>query len=530
MTKLFLLVKNNLLGFSGLNKVKYAKGKKERHSSQLNLVLFGSVAILFCYYIYMFASSAMKAFIMLNKPEYSLVFFMLICSSYILVVNIFKGPQTIFKFKDYDLLLSLPVSKKAIITSKLVSLYLYNIVFQVIILIPTLVVYLKNVEVTPSFFVMYFLCFLIIPIIPIIIATFLGTMVNYIASKFKFKNLSTILFSIILMAIVIVVNYKLGSIKMEDLVLGQINIVEKLKYFYPLIFLYLKCITNLSVISLLLMIFSTSLILGLFLIILSHYHSKINQSLTGERKSKNNYYKVKSRKVGKALYQRELKRYFASPVYVLNTAVGLVMLLILVGSLAIFGLDKIAVYLKMPDLNKTIQQSLPFIVTLFCTMSCTTHCTISLEGKYLWIIRSLPVKFTKVLNAKIMLNISLCYPVIIICATALNFLLDLSWGIRVLIYITPMIAVLLNSYVGIILDLLFLKLDWDNEVIVVKQRIPALVAIFFGMLIAIIPIVIKYSIKNWMYICAITIIYAALAIIAIYFANKISLKKIDTLN
>ncbi|HOZ88767.1 MAG TPA: hypothetical protein PK737_00835 [Bacilli bacterium] len=530
MTKLYLLIKNNLLGFSGINKIKYAKSGKERRSAQFNFILFGAVAVLFCNYIYLFAKSAMKVFIMLNKPEYLLVLAMLICSSYILIVNIFKGPQTIFKFKDYDLLLSLPVTKRVIIVSKLIALYLYNILFQIIILLPPLIVYIKNVKVDSTFYFMYVVCFLIIPILPIVVATLLGTIVNYLASKLKFKNMSTVLFSIILMAIILVVNYKLGATKLNDLVIGQINIIDKIKYPYPLIFFYQKCITEASYLYLLLMIVITTIGSGLFLVIISRYHSKINQSLSGEHKNLKTNYKVNPKSRFKALFIKEIKRYFASPVYVLNTIVGLVMLLLLLGALIYFGLDQVSAYLKIPNINNIIEKSLPFVITLFCTMSCTTHCSVSLEGKTFWIMRSLPVAINQIMTAKIMLNLFFCIPVILISATILNFMFELTLAIRILLYITPIIAVILSSYLGLLLDLVFLKLDWDNEVYVVKQRIPALIAVFSGMLLAIIPMAIKYAIKNWYYITAITIIYTILALIFIYLVKRISEQKLNHLN
>lgn len=530
MTKLYELIKINLLGFSGLNKTIHSKDRKEKTKAKLNMVLLGSVGLLFGYYIYMFASSMIKIFLAMNKPEYLLVIFMLLCTSYLLIVNIYKGPQTIFKFKDYDLLLSLPITKKAIIISKLATLYLYNMVFQVIILIPVLIVYLEHVKTTELFYLLYFLSFILIPIIPIVIATLLGTLINYSASKFKYRSLINILGSIVLVGIMLFLNYKLTIIKMDDLVLGQVNIIDRLKYFYPIIYLYLKCMADLSIISFCLMLLLTAGVLGMFLLIINRYHDIINQAITGERKNEFLTVKVKQRSVFNTLYGRELKKYFSSPVYVLNTAIGLIMLVGLVLALVLFGLQPIEKYLKIPDLNSVIQQGLPFIITLFCTMSCTTHCAISLEGKNFWIIRSLPISFRQVIGAKIMLNISLCIPVIIICGTILNLVLDLSLAIRFLLYITPIVAVVLISYVGIILDLLFLKLDWDNEVIIIKQRIPALVAILIGILIGLIPLVLDYPIKNWLYILAITIIYLLLTIIMIYLLRKISQKRLTELN
>ena len=530
MTNLIELIKINLLGLTGINKSRFSKNHKEKKNAKLNAILLGSTAILFCYYIYMFADSMMEVFILLNKPEYLLVIFMLICSSYILIANIFKGPQTIFKFKDYDLLLSLPIKKRTVILSKLISLYLYNLLFQLIILVPAFIVYVQNIPISFVFVILYVITFFIIPIIPIIIATLLGTIINYISSKLKFKSFSNILFSLLLVAGIMYANYKFNLLKMDDIVVGQINIVDKLKYFYPMIYLYLRCLEDLSIMSLLLMLLSTIGFVTLFFLLISRYHSMINQSLTSESKHHFKFKKIKEVTPFMALYKKEIKRYLSSPVYVLNTAIGLIFMVIGVIALAFMGVKPLEKILEIPDLSAIIQQGLPFIITLFCTMTCTTHCALSLEGKHFWIIRSLPVSFETVILAKILLNLSLCFPAIIVCGTALNFILDLSWGIRILLYVTPMIATILIALIGITLDILFIKLNWDNEVIIIKQRIPALVTVFIGIFLGIIPLVIKYNIKNWLYVSAITLIYMTLGFIMIYLVKKISANKLKELN
>ena len=87
---------------------------------------------------------------------------------------------------------------------------------------------------------------------------------------------------------------------------------------------------------------------------------------------------MKSSSALQALYKKELRRYFSSSIYVLNTAIGYVMMFALSVGLCVMGVDKLEDSLQMQGV---INKGLPLILAMFCRMRPTTVSLISLEGK-----------------------------------------------------------------------------------------------------------------------------------------------------
>ena len=58
-----------------------------------------------------------------------------------LVTTVYKAPGLLFAFKDYDLLMSLPVRTGSLVASRLLMLYGVNLAFTLLTMVPAWVVY-----------------------------------------------------------------------------------------------------------------------------------------------------------------------------------------------------------------------------------------------------------------------------------------------------------------------------------------------------------------------------------------------------
>jgi len=105
---------------------------------------------------------------------------------------------------------------------------------------------------------------------------------------------------------------------------------------------------------------------------------------------------------------------------------------------------------------------------------------ISLEGKYLWLAKSLPVSAKTILDSKLLTHmLTTAIPVFI--ASSLLATLATSISEIALIFILPLSFTLFMGIFGLALNLTYPKLEWLNEIIVVKQGLSAMIAIFGGM-------------------------------------------------
>ena len=128
------------------------------------------------------------------------------------------------------------------------------------------------------------------------------------------------------------------------------------------------------------------------------------------------------------------------------------------------------------------------VVCVLGALNPITAPSISLEGKSLWVLQSLPVPAGAVLRAKERLQLVLCYPPALIFCLALAYVLRfdlllclLSLGIAALF-----IAVMAN--LGLMMNLLKPNLTWTSETVPVKQGLPVMVCLFGGWLLSLICI------------------------------------------
>lgn len=522
MTNFITLLKINLLSFLGINKLKYSRNIKEHKNLSSKLILFFIVLAMVAYYMYHFAEATIDSFILMGKHEYFLLVFMFLASSYILIFNIYKGPSTIFGFKDYDILASLPVSRKEVILSKFIGLYLTNLLYQALIMLPAFGVYLSKISVSEVFVIVYLLSFLVIGLIPVIISTLLGTVINYIASKFSHKNIISILSSLLLMSLMMFLNYKLSSSSMGNLVINEVKFITKFKYIYPIIVLYLKMLQNSSTICMLLIYAISLLALYLFIWVIDKYYLKINSMLLSVRKKIYKYKELKQNSVLKSLLKKESTKYFKTPLYFLNTSTGVILLLVFAIGISIFYKESYSTF--TPIINKY----LPFVISILCAMSCTTHCSMSLEGKNYWMYQVFPVNMKKVIYSKVFFNLLICCPILVAVNILFIITFELSLATKIFIFVIPMLVTFLIAIFGMVLDVMFLTLEWDSEVAIIKQRIPSLIAMFGGLLIAMFPILIDYGVKNWQFSFVVSIIYCVAIIVLKIILDKLIHYRLET--
>ena len=504
MNNLFLLTKINLLGTFKKN-------------SNKGLIIFLIAFLYLAFVIYQLGLGMIDGFIMLNIPYMFLTLFMLFSSMFILATNIFKVNGTIFNFKDYDLLMSLPIKKEEIIISKILSLYFLNLLYTILFMIPSYIVFVLKIKVTLTFNILFFTTIFIIPILPTVIATIIGSLITAITSRFKRKNLINYIIFILSFIFMYYMTSGISNSNSLDYANFGKNLIDMCNNIYPLTNTYFKIISNNDLISLLIYTLLPILIFIIFTKILTKYYININSKLKTERKNANY-------KLGK------LKRYFGSIMYVTNTIMGSVMLIIMSFGLLIFGVDKIGQIIEIPTLSKIVSSVMPFVISLFVSLSVTTQASISLEGKNLWIIKSIPVKPIDIFKSKIMVNLTVTVIPILISSTIISLVIKPPLNAVIFMYILPILYAVLTSILGLIINLHFPRFDFKNEIYVIKQSIASMISIFVNLILAIIPLAIYFNVKSNMYVQIVSLLVFILIIISYIYIDKLGTKKFNELN
>ena len=457
-----------------------------------------------------------------------LVLFAVIISSVIIVFTyIYKAPGVLFSAKDHELLSSLPIKSSTILSSKLIEMMIINYIFATLIMVPASIVYfISSGSNSWTFFIVMIIGLIFIPMIPVVLASIIAMIIYYISSKFKHKNIMSI---IIGLSAVMLILY--ASIRMNDIInyfmLNSTSIAEGFGKVYPPAQYLAEAMVDLNLVSLVKFIVVSIIPFSIFIAVFSRIFSKINKIL-GESYRKSDYKlgQLKTSSQLSALTKGELRLYFSIRIYVMNTIIGIIIVLG-VAILSLFkGSEFITSILAVPEISTMLGTEKlsaliacgTLIITIFgIGLTCTTISSISLEGTNLWIKKTLPVSEKEIFKAKIISNLILTIPAAIL--SNIIFYVALKFDVIYLmlnIIITTVFSVL-SAVLGLLINVYFPKLDWSNPTVVVKQS----AAVFIGMVVTFasitLPIVafLLLKIENiFMVLSFMAVIFLAIVLVA----------------
>ena len=482
MSKFLLLLKVNLQAILNPSKIansEYAKDNKKKALS-IFLVLFITISLLGTSVMYMFimADSLSSAGLLDMLPLLGMIG----ATAIILFTAMYQTQSYLFSAKDLDIVLSMPVPKWAVMLSKLSTLYIENLIFSAFIIIPAGAVYFYFSKCSLLFWIYYIIGWVSLPLFPLIIATIIGYLLGVFSAKFKFKNVASIVLSLAIMSVVLVLSFNMDKFLLN--IASSVRSIQEMyfKLYFPAKYFY-NAFVNYSIIDLILFILLSIVPFVIFIAILSQFYIKIVSQLSSSRKSSN--YKHKNLKRSSqvaAVYKKELGRYFSSSIYVLNSSVGMVMMVLLAIATVFTGSGTIATLLEIPEMVDYIPQALTAVMFFMITMTATSASSISLEGANLWILKSAPIKVSDIFMAKILVNLTVIIPLLYISIAI--FAIGLSYTVPMIIItvIVTTMSAIFTSVFGLAVNLKFPKMDAVSDVVVVKQSISVLITTFGSMI------------------------------------------------
>ncbi len=527
MKNTWLLLKIQLSSMIGLNKIIHLKDKKERTTK-----LIGRIAIFLCMlmvlpafglYAYFFASGMQALGQLTLFPAMMLggLCLMTLFSS----LSLANG--TLFAFKDYDLIASLPVTHTQIAASRLLLGYVFTILFDAMILLPCGAVYAYLMQPSAAFYPIFILTMLAAPVAPMIIGSILGVVIARLMSFIKggkyFQMIFTCAFCLGMMFL---------GMNMESLVEGGafadlgVLIGNAMNRIYPLTGLYVSAVRDLSWLSTAVFVLIAVVMLLAAAYLMGRFMPQINTALTTTRaRGKFRMREMKSSSPLTALYRKEFKRYVSSVIYLFNTSFGLLMALIGVVVLAVKGrsfLPQLMLELFLMSIDESILlYAVGYIGAFMIITCCTTSVSISLEGKNLWLIQSLPVSGGDVLMSKLLVNLTLTVPTSLIIGIGGGLALSLSLVNILLLTLFQLSYSLMSASVGLMINLKNHNFEWSTDAVVVKQSAASGLSILAGMLMVIVPgiltfVFMEYSALVFYLTIGINLLIAAALVTAFY--------------
>ncbi|MCI7792512.1 MAG: hypothetical protein MR531_17375 [Lachnospiraceae bacterium] len=491
MTKqIFRLCRLQLGNLFGINELRYTKDKGKRARFIGLSIVWIMLIIMAVGYVAAFSYGLASMEMVEIVPMYLYA----VASLLILIFSFFKAGNTLFAMKGYEMLISLPVSRASIIISRFACMYLMNLLMELIIMIPGLVVYGYFATPSVAVYVVFLLGSLFLPLLPLTISSVLGAVITAISSRTRHKSLvETVLM------LIVVIGALGGSLFLSDnesqfTEVMLKNMAETLSVqiggMYPPSIWFQNALSgDLGSLGLLLGI--PTVIFVAFVAILQKYFQMICAAIHAVS-AKNNYKMTKLQRSSHitALWHKELKRYFASSIYVTNTVVGYVMAVLVSAGILFMGIGQIEAALGIPDIGPVIIKCLPFGLSCLLCMTSISACSISMEGNTFWQIQTLPVTAKEFYDSKILANLSVAAPFYLVSVILLGLAVKPSAWELIWLLVIPDCYVIFSCVVGITVNLTFPVLKWDNEVRIVKQSASMLVTMLVGVISSILPLLV----------------------------------------
>lgn len=411
-----------------------------------------------------------------------------------LVLSFFKAGSVLFSMKSYDIIVALPVTKSAVLISRFVTMYVTNLLFSLIVMIPGLTVHILFAKPGFSFYLISLAATLFAPLFPLTVSSVLGALIKGISSRMKRKSLVETFLTIVLVVVIMLGSFRMGgslsnpeTLDLEVLKAMIGTITAALGKIFPPALWYHRALQG-SILPLFLLLGIPALVFVLFVWTLSKRFLEICTGLNATY-AKHNYRleQLKADHVLLALFKKEMKLYFSSSLYVTNSGIGYILAVLLSGSLAVFGVDSLAELMELPMYLPFIRKLLPFLVSLPLCMMSATACTISMEGKNFWQLQVLPVKVKDIYLAKLLWNLAVAAPFYTASAILAVIGAKPDFADTLHYFLLPLVLLIFCIVFGLAANLKFPNFTWDNEVQVVKQSASVLVSMLGGMISVIAP-------------------------------------------
>lgn len=459
------------------------KSKQSIAKTILMALLFIYVGVVFFGMFYVMFDTIIEPFhlLHLNWLYFAIMAIMVIMLCFI--GSVFLTEHELYEAKDNDLLLSMPISNYHILLSRLCTILLLDYVFELLIVIPAFIVYMRFTSMHMLQIITFMIVILTLPFMVMALTMIMAWLVATIMKKIRYKNIVTVVLWLVFFSI-----YMFVVMSIQDYIVVLIQNGESIaqaieKSLFPIYHLALS-ISESNIISLGIYLLSVFIPFGIVFYILSINFIKLTTSKGKEKKRIYKEKPMKEKGLLYSLYIREIKHFFSNPMIILNGMTGTLMTVIACVALCFYKDDLRLLVQQLPFLDIYVVAIACIISISMGSLNIISASLISLEGQNLWILKSLPIQEKDILLAKLLLHLSICLPGHILFGLVISIILGFSVFDSLLVIIVPCLMTTFVALIGLLLNLWKPRFDWINETVCVKQSMPAFLTMLIAMSLA----------------------------------------------
>lgn len=410
------------------------------------------------------------------------------------VFNSFSG---LYQAKDNDMLLAMPIPVRSILIARLSGIYSMGLLYELLVLLPALIVYFQCVTLTVSMFVFSVLIPFVLSFCVLSLSCVLGWIVAQIHARMKYRKQMTVLVSLVF---IVAYMYLCGTMSevLQSILIHPEALAEKVRGLaYPFYQIGLAAEGSWRA-----MLVAAGLLLGVFgVIYVILKRSFLSLVITNRQAEKTGYVAktMRQKTMHGALLQKELRRFLQSPNYMLNCGLGIVFMIVAAG----FLLVKQDMVQRMLQTTFAGYQSYITLlaaagICMMASMNDISAPSISLEGKNIWLLQALPVSAWQILKAK------LSFAIIMNMVPTVLLLVCADWVLRpaplsaILMTTGVLLFVGMMAMVGLAANLKAPNLDWSSEIVPIKQSVSVMLTLFGGWIIILLLMGVYYLLRAYL--------------------------------
>ena len=446
-------------------------GKKK--TSGIALSIFGLVC--YCFFVNMFtAPIVFGTMLALKGSSYEWIPISLAMGTAMFLCfigSVFTAQQQIYESKDNQMLISMPIKPGHILISRIFAIAIFNMIYALPFFTGSAIGYCIYSVSTGPIQLIPLLILLISYVSMIVFITMLTSLlawgVSIIMSKITNKTLISTVLYLVFFAIYFYSIFNLGNVG-ETIEKNADKITSGIMTFARPIYYMGASVVEQNI--LFLSAFIVSLLIPAFLMYLvikkSFFKILLHENKTKKTKYKGGDYK--SRPIFVALLQKEVARFLKTPMYFMSygTSIFFVAMMLIYLFIKKDKLEDVVNVLSIYGVSST--KALPAIFSMLLyqfvsTGALVTSASINMEGKNIWIIKSLPIRTIDILVAKGLVPVVTLLPVFEIESLLFVILFNIKGVGIILMLLMPIFTMTFFSMFGIYINLKHFKLDWISE-------------------------------------------------------------------
>ena len=462
----------------------------------------------------------------------------------VFMFGIFYVMNVFYFSRDVENYLYLPVKAGEIMSSKFLVSLVYEYFIMGLIFLPLLVVYGVKDSAGILFYVYSILVLLLVPVFPLVIASLFAMVIMRFSNKFKNRDRFNMVASVLSLFLALGLNFGMqyltnvlsrGQTTVSDI--SQLLIFRVTALVFPtshfateslIAYDSLQGLLNLALVVLLtlaaLLVFYAAGNALYFKGVIGVTESKADRkALSTSQMAK----ETSSRNILISYSLKEFKLLVRTPVYFLNCVlISLIYPLFFIIPFALGSSEDTAELEGMYQFIRDTDKGILLVVLvgagfLLGSINIISSTAFSREGKNFYFIKYIPVSYMTQIYAKILSSFYVEALALVLFYSLLFVLFRISPVFLLFALILVLMASMLVNQLGILLDILWPKLNWDTEQKAVKQNLNSLFHMALGFGLTAITIFVGVKLNPNLYMAyVVSFLVLAVLILAMHFVLK----------